>query len=113
MLHSRESLDLLCSPNQPRRLVNGYLSLRNINSNHIGAFCSALKQKMQDSGSHFRREYLRLLLDEIVVDGKEVIVGGQYNNLLGAITKKLDAPSVVSSFGLSTAPHKSVSEFDA
>ena len=68
------------------------LSLRKINSTHIEAFCSALKQKIRDSASHFGREYLRLLLDEIVVDGKEVIVRGQYNNLIDAITKKLDTP---------------------
>jgi hypothetical protein len=32
------------------------------------------------------------LLDEIMVDGKEVIVRGQYINLIGAITKKLTPP---------------------
>ena len=65
---------------------------------------SALQQKMQGSTSHFKREYLRGLLDEMVMDGKEVIVRSQYKNLIGAITQKLDTPSEVPSFGLSWLP---------
>ena len=74
-------------------------------SNQVEGFCLALKEKMRDSASHFGREYLRLLLDEIVVDGKEVIVRGQYNNLIGAIAKKKpDTPSGVPSFGIGWLP---------
>jgi len=54
-------------------------------SDRVEPFCLALKQKLRGSSSHFGREYLRPLLDEVVVDGKEVIVRGQYNNLVGAI----------------------------
>ena len=80
------------------------LALGKINHEYIEAFCFALKDKMRDSSSDFGREYLRLLLDEIVVDGKEVVVRGQYNNLIGAINKKLDAQSRVPSFGISWLP---------
>jgi hypothetical protein len=66
-------------------------------------FCLALKRRFWDSPAHFEREYLRLLLNEIVVDGKEVMVRGQYNHLIGAITKKL-TPSGVLSFGIGRLP---------
>ena len=59
---------------------------------------------MRDRASHFGREYLGILLDKIIVDGKEVIVKGQYNNLIGPITKKLDTPSGVPSFGIGWLP---------
>jgi hypothetical protein len=44
------------------------------------------------------------LLDEIVIDGKEVVVKGQYNNLVDAIMKKLDTQNRVPSFGIDWLP---------
>jgi site-specific DNA recombinase len=74
------------------------IPLRNLKSDHIEAFCLALRAKIRDKGSHFSREYLRLLLDEIVVDGREVIIRGQYRNLVGAIQEKPGNSKRVPSF---------------
>jgi hypothetical protein len=31
---------------------------------HVAAFCAALKEKVQDKGSNFGKEYLKLLVEE-------------------------------------------------
>lgn len=80
------------------------ISLQKINSDYIEVFCRALKEKMRDGSSHFGRDYMRLLLDEIVVEEKEIVVRGQYPNLIGTIAKKLDTLSGVPSFGVNWLP---------
>jgi len=43
---------------------------------HVEAFCQALRAKLMDETSGFGREYLRLLVQEIRVKGREVILRG-------------------------------------
>ena len=58
---------------------------------HVAAFCAAaLKEKLQDKGSHFGKEYLRVLLDEIQVVKKEVHLKGSYAALAGALSMGLN-----------------------
>ncbi len=52
----------------------------------VNAFCAALKEKLQDRGSNFGKEYLRLLVDEIRVDKKEVRLSGSYAAMAGALS---------------------------
>ncbi len=78
--------------------------LKGLGPEKIEAFCAALKEKLRDRSMTFGKEYLRLLVDEIVADDKEVIVRGQYRNMIGAMKSKLDTPSGVPSFGLSWVP---------
>jgi site-specific DNA recombinase len=77
---------------------NKEIPFKELNKDRVVAFCLALREKIRDKGSHFGREYLRLLLDEIVVDGREVVVRGQYRNLIGAIKEKLGNSKRVPSF---------------
>jgi site-specific DNA recombinase len=53
---------------------------------NISAFCSALKEMLLDRTSHFGKEYLRLLLDEIRVIKKEVHLQGSYAALASALS---------------------------
>ena len=43
------------------------------------------KEKLRDKGSNFRKEYLKLLANEIRVDKKEVRQPGSYNAIAGAL----------------------------
>ena len=54
--------------------------------NNIAAFCSALKEMLMDRASHFGKEYLRLLLDEITVIKKEVHLKGGFAALASALS---------------------------
>ena len=53
---------------------------------NIVAFCVALKEMLLDRTSHFGKEYLRLLLDEIRVIKKEVHLQGSYVALTSALS---------------------------
>jgi site-specific DNA recombinase len=67
---------------------------------NIDGFCKALRSKLLDRESGFGKEYLRLLVDEIRVQGSEVKIRGGYSALARAIsTKKLGNPEWVPSFG--------------
>ena len=52
---------------------------------NINAFCSAIKEIFRDKGSNFGKEYLKLLVNEIRVDKKEVRLSGSYNAMAGAL----------------------------
>ncbi len=43
---------------------------------HVEAFCRALHAKLQDERAGFGRQYVRLLVEEIRVDGREVVMRG-------------------------------------
>jgi site-specific DNA recombinase len=62
------------------------LPVANLGKKHVQAFCLALKDKLRDKGSNFGKEYLKLLVDEIRVDKKEVRLTGSYSSLAGALT---------------------------
>jgi site-specific DNA recombinase len=87
------------------------LPLDKIKPGHVNAFCSALKIKLQDKSSGLGKEYLKLLVDEIRVDGNKVCVRGSHAALAAAITgKKLGTRSHergrVPSFGLDWLPEQ-------
>lgn len=62
------------------------LPLAQLGKKQVSAFCSALKEKLQDQGSNFGKEYLKLLVEEIRVDKKEVRLSGSYAALAGALS---------------------------
>ena len=53
---------------------------------NISAFCSALNAMLLDRSSHFGKEYLKLLLNEISVIKKEVHLKGGYAALASALS---------------------------
>jgi len=53
---------------------------------NIGAFCKALKDMLLDRTSHFGKEYLRLLLNEVRVIKNEVHLQGSYAALASALS---------------------------
>jgi len=61
------------------------MPITKLGKNHIAAFCSALKEKLCDRASNFGKEYLKLLVNEIRVDKKEVHLSGSYSALAGAL----------------------------
>jgi DNA invertase Pin-like site-specific DNA recombinase len=62
------------------------MPLTKLGKKHIAAFCSALKERLCDRASNFGKEYLKLLVNEITVDKKEVHLSGSYSALAGALT---------------------------
>mgnify|MGYP001017877701 CR=1 FL=1 len=76
------------------------IPLSKIGNKQVDAFCSVLSQKLKDKESNFGKEYLRLLVDEIRVEGREVFLKGSHKALAGIIQKtKPDNPNGVPSFG--------------
>ena len=51
----------------------------------IKEFCAVLKERLKDSASHFGKAYLRLLIDEIRIKGKEILIKGKYSALAGCL----------------------------
>jgi hypothetical protein len=68
--------------------------LQDIGTNRIKGFCNTLQTKLFDKESSFGREYLKVLIEEIRIDGKEVRMSGSYarNAVMG---RSLDANSVL------------------
>ncbi len=64
------------------------LPLNQIKPAHVDAFCTALKRKLEDRTSGLGKEYLKLLVDEIRVEGNRVCVRGNRAALAKAITNK-------------------------
>ena len=57
---------------------------------HVSAFSQAIRSKLLDRSSHFGKDYLKLLVNEIRIEGNEAHISGSYNALACAIaeTKK-------------------------
>jgi hypothetical protein len=75
------------------------LPLAQLGKKHIHAFCAALKEKLRDKASNFGKEYLKLLVNEIKVENREVRLTGSYASLAGALrmsTKPGQLPRVPS-----------------
>jgi site-specific DNA recombinase len=53
----------------------------------INAFCKALRTKFADKDSNFGKEYLKLLVDEIRIEGKDVTMRGKYTDVVNAMQK--------------------------
>jgi site-specific DNA recombinase len=61
------------------------LAVRRVNADTVNAFCTALKERFADRTSGLGKAYLRLLVDEIKLDGNELIVSGSHRRLADAI----------------------------
>ncbi len=57
----------------------------------INTFCRVLRTKFADKGSNLGKEYLKLLVDEIRIEGREVTMRGKYTDVVNAMQKT--APS--------------------
>jgi len=53
----------------------------------IGAFSKALRTKLLDRNSSFGKEYLKLLVNEIRIEGKQAQITGSYAALATAIAE--------------------------
>jgi site-specific DNA recombinase len=74
--------------------------LSKLSPKNVHAFCSVLSEKLKDKESNFGKEYIKLLVDEISVEGENVHLKGGYGALAGAIQKtKLGHSAGVPSFG--------------
>jgi site-specific DNA recombinase len=56
-----------------------------IDNNLVKTFCDEARKKLSDPSSKFTKEYLQLLVSEIVVTGDEVKIKGNYSALVGAV----------------------------
>ena len=71
----------------------------------IATFCSILKEKFQDQSINFGKEYLRILIDEIKLAGREVVIMGSYAALFDAIPRtKPGSCESVPGFGIGWLP---------
>ncbi len=76
-----------------------------LSAKHVKAFCAALRAKMLDARSEFGKRYLKLLVDEIRVEGNTVVMRGSYGALARAMgTKNLGTDAEVPRFGLEWLP---------
>jgi hypothetical protein len=66
---------------------------------NVRAFCNAMRKRLADPGSGFGKQYLRLLVKEVQVTGKEIRMRGSYEALGHAMAKKdLGTPEGVPRF---------------
>ena len=70
-----------------------------ISPKNVRAFCGALRKRLHDPGSKFGKQYLRLLVKDVRITGKEIRMRGSYEALSHAIAKNdLGTPEGVPSF---------------
>ena len=62
------------------------MAVRRVNADTVKAFCEALKERFTDPASGLGKAYLRLLVDEIRLDGNELVVTGSHRRLSDAIS---------------------------
>ena len=81
------------------------IPLKMIGETHVDGFCRALNSKLFDRASNFGKEYLKLLVDEIRVQERQINIRGSYSALALAVkTTKLGEPVRVPSFGVNWLP---------
>ncbi len=56
-----------------------------VNSDTVKAFCTVLRERFDDPGSGLGKAYLRLLVEEIKLDGNELIIRGSHRRVADAI----------------------------
>jgi hypothetical protein len=56
-----------------------------IDKEEVATFCSLLRERLLDTSKPFSKEYLQLLVKEIVLNGDSVRIKGGYASLAGAI----------------------------
>jgi len=72
-----------------------------LSAKHVKAFCAALRAKMLDARSEFGKRYLKILVDEIRVEGNTAVMRGSCGALAQAVgTKNLGTGNTVPRFGL-------------
>jgi hypothetical protein len=54
-----------------------------VNADTVNAFCAALKERFTDPASGLGKACLRLLVEEIRLDGNELVVTGRHRRLGG------------------------------
>ena len=59
-----------------------------LSSSNLQTFCQALKARLLDGKSGFGKGYLKLLVDEIRLEGKEVRMRGSYASIVQAVALK-------------------------
>jgi len=74
-----------------------------IDREEVATFCKLLRERQLDTSKPFSKEYLQLLVKEIVLDGDSVRIKGGYASLAGAIKfvaqkKETESPGEVLSF---------------
>jgi site-specific DNA recombinase len=78
-----------------------------LSSGRVKAFCAALRAKMRDPRSEFGKRYLRLLVEEIRVEGRSVVMRGNHAALAQVVAaKNLSGEETVPRFGLGWLPIK-------
>ena len=76
------------------------MPIKQLGNKNIDKSCNALKIRLQDRASNFGKEYLKLLVDEIRIEGKEIRISGSYAALAGVLEKtKAGNSSGVPTFG--------------
>ncbi len=54
---------------------------------NIGAFSHAIRKRLGDPRTEFAKRYLQVLVDEVVINGKEATIRGSYDKLVMAVQK--------------------------
>ncbi|WP_368492575.1 recombinase family protein [Janthinobacterium sp. Marseille-P9896] len=80
------------------------MPLDKINAGQIDAFGKAMRTKLLDRENGFSKQYLRLLVSEIRVEGKEVRMTGSKEALLNLMAQKKVGTAVVPTFSHSWLP---------
>ncbi len=76
-----------------------------LSAKHVRAFCRALRAKMLDERSEFGKRYLRLLVEEIRVEGQTAVMRGSHAALAEAVsTRGLGTEGAVPRFGPAWLP---------
>ena len=75
------------------------LAVKKVSPAQVEAFCSVLSTHMADPTSGFGKAYLRMLVDEIRLDGNQLAIRGSYGKLADAIgSQSARKPGSVPSF---------------
>ena len=70
-----------------------------LSEENVQAFCNALRKRLHDPGSSFGKQYLRLLVKEVRITGKEIGIRGSYEALAQTMAfKNLGTPEGVPRF---------------
>ena len=70
-----------------------------LSEKNVRVFCNALRKRLHDPGSSFGKQYLRLLVKDVRITGKEIRMRGSYEALAQTVAiKELGTPEGVPSF---------------
>lgn len=70
-----------------------------LSEKNVRAFCNALRKRLHDPGSNFGKQYLRLLVKDVRITGKEIRMRGSYEAVAQTVVlKNLGTPEGVPRF---------------